>query len=86
MQKYKKSFTKRTGTAHGWDIAFYGFSFLKGVMFFCTMIVLIGMGWSILKPFLQEKEKKVLMIVIPLRVFANFAAVVIDETVPSLTY
>jgi len=78
----KKSFTKRTGTAHGWDIAFYGFSFLKGVMLF-TVIVLIGTGWSILKPFLQEKEKKVLMIVIPLQVFANFAAVVIDETGPA---
>lgn len=77
-----KSYTKRTGTAHGWDIAFYGFSFLKGVMLF-TVIVLIGTGWSILKPFLQEKEKKVLMIVIPLQVFANIAAVVIDETGPA---
>jgi hypothetical protein len=47
----EKSYTKRTGTAHGWDIAFYGFSFLKGVMLF-TVIILIGMGWSILKPFL----------------------------------
>jgi len=78
----EKSYMKRTGTAHGWDIAFYGFSFLKGVMLF-TVIVLIGTGWSILKPFLQEKEKKVLMIVIPLQVFANIAAVVIDETGPA---
>uniref|UniRef100_A0A0D6QXB8 Protein GPR107 n=1 Tax=Araucaria cunninghamii TaxID=56994 RepID=A0A0D6QXB8_ARACU len=76
-----KSYTKRTGTAHGWDIAFYGFSFVKGVMLF-TVIVLIGTGWSILKPFLQEKEKRVLMIVIPLQVFANIAAVVIDESGP----
>lgn len=80
-----KSYIKRTGTAHGWDIAFYGFSFLKGVMLF-TVIVLIGTGWSILKPFLQEKEKKVLMIVIPLQVFANIAAVVIDETGPARKY
>lgn len=80
-----KSYIKKTGTAHGWDIAFYGFSFLKGVMLF-TVIVLIGTGWSILKPFLQEKEKKVLMIVIPLQVFANIAAVVIDETGPARKY
>ncbi len=45
-----------------------------------TVIVLIGTGWSFLKSFLQEKEKKVLMIVIPLQVLANLASVVISET------
>ncbi|CAL9030566.1 unnamed protein product [Prunus brigantina] len=76
-----KSYIKRTGSAHGWDVLFYIFSFLKGVMLF-TLIVLIGTGWSFLKPFLQDKEKKVLMIVIPLQVVANIAQVVIDETGP----
>ncbi|KAK4351022.1 hypothetical protein RND71_030335 [Anisodus tanguticus] len=33
-------------------------------------------------PYLQDKEKKVLMIVIPLQVVANLAQVVIDETGP----
>ncbi|CAN6585764.1 unnamed protein product [Malus baccata var. baccata] len=76
-----KSYIKRTGSAHGWDVLFYIFSFLKGVTLF-TLIVLIGTGWSFLKPFLQDKEKKVLMIVIPLQVIANIAQVVIDETGP----
>ncbi|KAL2921705.1 hypothetical protein RDABS01_013196, partial [Bienertia sinuspersici] len=76
-----KSFIKKTGTAHGWDVLFYIFSFLKGITLF-TLIVLIGTGWSILKPYLQDKEKKVLMIVIPLQVVANVAQVVIDETGP----
>ncbi|CAO2838525.1 unnamed protein product [Amaranthus hypochondriacus] len=76
-----KSFIKRTGTAHGWDVLFYIFSFLKGISLF-TLIVLIGTGWSFLKPYLQDKEKKVLMIVIPLQVIANVAQVVIDETGP----
>ncbi|XP_047326972.1 protein CANDIDATE G-PROTEIN COUPLED RECEPTOR 7-like [Impatiens glandulifera] len=76
-----KSYIKRTGTAHGWDILFYIFSFLKGITLF-TLIVLIGTGWSFLKPYLQDKEKKVLMIVIPLQVIANVAQVVIDETGP----
>ncbi|CAI0408894.1 unnamed protein product [Linum tenue] len=44
--------------------------------------ILIGTGWSFLKPYLQDKEKKVLMIVIPLQVVANIAQVVIDETGP----
>jgi hypothetical protein len=76
-----KSYIKRTGTAHGWDVLFYIFSFLKGITLF-TLIVLIGTGWSFLKPYLQDKEKKVLMIVIPLQVVANIAQVVIDETGP----
>ncbi|KAF3636098.1 hypothetical protein T459_09694 [Capsicum annuum] len=76
-----KSYIKKTGTAHGWDVLFYIFSFLKGISLF-TLIVLIGTGWSFLKPYLQDKEKKVLMIVIPLQVVANLAQVVIDETGP----
>ncbi|KAL0409202.1 UNVERIFIED_CONTAM: protein CANDIDATE G-PROTEIN COUPLED RECEPTOR 7 [Sesamum radiatum] len=63
-----KSYIKRTG-------------FLKGITLF-TLIVLIGTGWSFLKPYLQDKDKKVLMIVIPLQVVANIAQVVIDETGP----
>ena len=36
-----KFFIKRTGTTHGWDVLFYIFSFLKGIMLF-TLIVLIA--------------------------------------------
>ena len=38
-----KSFIKRTGTTHGWDVLFYIFSFLKGIMIF-TLIVLIALA------------------------------------------
>ncbi|XP_010922440.1 protein CANDIDATE G-PROTEIN COUPLED RECEPTOR 7 [Elaeis guineensis] len=74
-------YVRVTGTPHGWDVLFYLFQFLKGVLLF-TVIVLIGTGWSFLKPFLQEKEKKVLMVVIPLQVIANIASIVIGETGP----
>ncbi|XP_020598005.1 protein GPR107-like isoform X1 [Phalaenopsis equestris] len=74
-------FIRLTGTPHGWDVLFYLFQFLKGVLLF-TVIILIGTGWSFLKPFLQDREKKVLMIVIPLQVVANIASVVIGETGP----
>ncbi|KAK2647636.1 hypothetical protein Ddye_015125 [Dipteronia dyeriana] len=76
-----KHVVKVTGTPHGWDVLFYIFQFIRVVLLF-TVIVLIGTGWSFLKPFLQEKEKKVLMIVIPLQVLANVASVVIGETGP----
>ncbi|CAN1233941.1 Protein CANDIDATE G-PROTEIN COUPLED RECEPTOR 7 [Linum perenne] len=45
--------------------------------------VLIGTGWSFLKPYLQEREKSVLMVVVPLQVLENVANVVIDETGPA---
>ncbi|KAI4378604.1 hypothetical protein MLD38_016062 [Melastoma candidum] len=76
-------YVKVTGTPHGWDVLFYMFQFIRVVLLF-TVIVLVGTGWSFLKPFLQEKEKKVLMIVIPLQVLANVASVVIGETGPFL--
>ncbi|ONK67811.1 uncharacterized protein A4U43_C05F4020 [Asparagus officinalis] len=74
-------YVRITGTPHGWDVLFYLFQFIKGVLFF-TVIVLIGTGWSFLKPFLQDREKKVLMLVIPLQVVTNIASIVIGETGP----
>ncbi|XP_051130702.1 protein CANDIDATE G-PROTEIN COUPLED RECEPTOR 7-like [Andrographis paniculata] len=76
-----KHYVKVTGTPHGWDVLFYIFQFIRVVLLF-TVIVLIGTGWSFLKPFLQEREKKVLIIVIPLQVLANVASIVIGETGP----
>uniref|UniRef100_A0ACD5W4A9 Uncharacterized protein n=1 Tax=Avena sativa TaxID=4498 RepID=A0ACD5W4A9_AVESA len=71
------------GSSHGWDVMFYLFQLVKGVILF-AVIALIGTGWSFLKPFLQDKEKKVLMVVIPLQVAANIAAAVVGETGPFL--
>ncbi|XP_027183750.1 protein GPR107-like [Coffea eugenioides] len=76
-----KMYIRKTGTPHGWDVAFYIFGFLKGVTLF-TVIVLVGTGWSFLKPYLQEREKIILMFVIPLQVLENIASVVISETGP----
>lgn len=78
-----KLFVKKTGTPHGWNVAFYIFNLLRGLLLF-SVIVLIGTGWSYVKPLLQDKEKKVLMMVIPLQVFANTAYVVYDEAGPSI--
>jgi hypothetical protein len=37
-----------TGHADGWNVAYYVFTFFRGVLFF-TVIVLIGTGWSYMK-------------------------------------
>ncbi|KAG8085846.1 hypothetical protein GUJ93_ZPchr0010g8100 [Zizania palustris] len=76
-----RHYIRVTGTPHGWDVAFYLFQLVKGVVLF-AVIVLVGTGWSFLKPVLQDREKKVLMVVIPLQVMANIAAAVIGETGP----
>ncbi|TYH46934.1 hypothetical protein ES332_D11G375000v1 [Gossypium tomentosum] len=75
-------YVQKTGTPHGWDVAFYAFGFFKGIMLF-TVIILIGTGWSILKPYLQEREKQVLKVVIPLQVLENIVYVIINETGPA---
>ncbi|KAK8663607.1 hypothetical protein V6N13_083416 [Hibiscus sabdariffa] len=54
------SHIKQTGRAHDWDEQFC----------MCN-IVLIGAGWLLLKPYLQDKAKKVLTITVPLQVYAN---------------
>ncbi|KAJ0806203.1 putative transmembrane protein GPR107/GPR108 [Helianthus annuus] len=74
-------FSQITGTPHGWNVLFYIPQFINSVLLF-TVIVLIGAGWPYLKPVLLVKEKLVLMIVITLRVVANVASIVIDETGP----
>ena len=65
-----------TGAGHpdGWNIAYYIFTFMRGILFF-TVVVLVGTGWSYMKPLLAEKEKRILMIVIPLQVFAEVRSI-----------
>jgi hypothetical protein len=38
-------YIERTGHADGWNIAYYIFTFFRGILFF-TVVVLIGTGWS----------------------------------------
>lgn len=54
-EAFKEHSVKATGVkTDGWTYLFYIFSFLKGMLMF-TVIVLIGTGWSYLKPFLTER-------------------------------
>lgn len=70
---------KTGGLKYGLDYVYYAFQTLKGVMLF-TCILLLGTGWSTLKPFLSERDKKVLYVVLPLQVLANLALAVLEET------
>eukprot|EP01103_Thecamoeba_quadrilineata_P015453 TRINITY_DN4897_c0_g1_i1.p1 TRINITY_DN4897_c0_g1~~TRINITY_DN4897_c0_g1_i1.p1 ORF type:complete len:464 (+),score=93.95 TRINITY_DN4897_c0_g1_i1:40-1392(+) len=69
------------GLAGGWATIYYIFAFLKGIMMF-VVIALVGTGFTFVKPFLSEKDKKIFMIVIPLQVLDNIAMIVVEETLP----
>jgi len=72
---------KQTGDGHAWSTLYYVLTFVKGVMLF-SVILLIGTGWSFVKPFLQDRDKKILLAVVPLQVLVNTAMVVVEETPP----
>jgi len=58
---------------------FHGiFLMLKGLLLF-IVIVLLGTGWSFVKPFLQDNDRRLLMVVIPLQFIAGIARITIDE-------
>ncbi|OUC41501.1 lung seven transmembrane receptor [Trichinella nativa] len=51
---------------------------LKGALLFGTLL-LIGTGWSFFKNFLVERDRKMLMIIIPLQVVDNVALIALGE-------
>jgi len=73
---------KSTGDDSGaWVTMYYITSFAKGVLFF-SAIALIGTGWSYLKPFLTDRDKSTIGVVLVLQVFINIALAIVDEESP----
>ncbi|KAJ6237872.1 hypothetical protein M0813_26450 [Anaeramoeba flamelloides] len=73
---------KNTGVPKGWNIPSYIFSFCRGVLFFAT-ILFFGSGYSLIKSHISSKEKKLLMIVLPVQAMTNIAMIVIEEASPA---
>lgn len=69
---------KKGDSLTSWTILFYVFGFMKGMMFF-LVILLIGMGWSFVKPFLSEREKRVIFLVLIMQVINNIALIALSE-------
>jgi G protein-coupled receptor 107 len=64
------------GHAELWSFVYYTFAFLKGTFLF-VVILLIGSGWSIVKPFLNGSERKVILAILVLQVINNFAIIML---------
>lgn len=50
-----------------WAALYYTLHLIKGAVLFIT-IVLVGTGWTFIKHLLDDKDKKLFMIIIPLQV------------------
>mmetsp|Transcript_43188 Transcript_43188/g.84652 ORF Transcript_43188/g.84652 Transcript_43188/m.84652 type:complete len:438 (+) Transcript_43188:3-1316(+) len=79
FEGFKYHSMKIKGHNDGWTYAFYVFSFAKGIMMF-TVIVLIGTGWSYLKPFLTDRDKQIMIGVLVAQLLVNIAMVIVDES------
>jgi len=81
FQGIQYHFIKTTGSGRGWSIVYYIFAGLKGTMLF-VLIALIGSGWTFIKPFLSDKDKKIFAVVIPLQLLDNIAMIILEESAP----
>ena len=74
---HTRNTTGELGT--GWDYLYYVTASMKGVMLF-TCIIMLGTGYSTLKPFLSNREQKVIVLIIPLQLVLNLIQAVLEQT------
>lgn len=69
------------GVSETWNAIYYVFAALKGVLLF-VVILLIGTGYSLVRNYLTDQDKRILLIVLVLQVINNIAMVVLEENAP----
>ncbi|KAF9139346.1 hypothetical protein BGX30_008077 [Mortierella sp. GBA39] len=79
FQAIKISYMRTGVDAEGWTVMYYIFAFLKGSLSI-LIITLIASGWMFIKPFLSQKDKKIILIIIPLQIISNVASTIENET------
>lgn len=72
---------EREGKAPHMRIPYYIFCVLESTMLFLVLL-LIGTGWSFMKPFLNDREKTILKIVVPLQIVADISMIITGELSP----
>ncbi|GBG27612.1 Protein GPR108 [Hondaea fermentalgiana] len=77
-EAFDMHYVKVYGSSVTWNFLYHLLRALRTIMFF-VVIIMIGTGWSLLKPALSPRERKFLMAAFSLQVVANIALVVADE-------
>lgn len=70
FESIRYHYLRLTGAAEAWSIIYYLFAFLKGITLF-VVILLIGTGWSLMKPFLNGRDKRIIFVVLLLQVYTE---------------
>lgn len=78
FESIRYHFLRVTGHAYFWSGIYYTFAFLKGTFLF-TVILLLGSGWSFVKPFLGDRERKMACAILGLQVVNNIAIIVLTH-------
>jgi hypothetical protein len=68
-----------TGHPSVWDVFFYVLMTIKGVTLF-GVLLLLGSGWSVMKAFLSDQDKKIMMVILPSQVLINISLAIIEES------
>jgi G protein-coupled receptor 107 len=76
LEAIRYHYIRITGYAKFWSGMFYAISFVKSIFLF-TVVLLIGSGWSFVKPFLSGKEKVIIFLVLLMQIINNIAIVVL---------
>uniref|UniRef100_A0A6U4W9P7 GOST seven transmembrane domain-containing protein n=1 Tax=Neobodo designis TaxID=312471 RepID=A0A6U4W9P7_NEODS len=79
FETLKYSHYASTGHASVWDFFYYVFLTAKGITLF-AVVVLLGSGWSLLKAMLSERDKQLLMFILPAQVVINISLAVVEES------
>jgi len=78
FESVRYHYLRVAGHAAFFSAVYYTFYFLKGITLF-TVVLLIGSGWSFVKPFITDREKKTIMGVLVLQVVNNIAIVFLTQ-------
>ena len=78
FESIRYHYIRVSGKAVLWSAVYYTFSFMKGTFLF-TVILLIGSGWSFVKPFLNNRERNMILGILILQVINNIAIIVLTQ-------
>lgn len=78
LESIRYHYIRVMGHAELWSMVYYVFTFIRGTFLF-TVILLIGTGWSFVKPFLSPREKQVVAFILVLQVGNNIALIVLSQ-------